>query len=212
MKKLLLVAPALALVLVAGCDLFGAGEDYFPMSVGSVWNYSAVTTMETTLAASLDTVSTMTQRNEATRKTKLTDETEVTEFIYSATVTTRLPAESTYTMVDTFYIREGENCLLGYGDLGDTTPETLAIYPFVVDKTWRQGNGTARVIGQEDVTVTAGTYKNAWKVELTPDGQPDFHIYYWYGNKVGQVRSYYSSTVQSYTYKYDFQLVNANIR
>ena len=161
MKKLLLLIPLV--VLIVGCGDDEEGTVFFPLSVDNEWNYD-MTMTETT--PSDTTVVTGTQSQEITAATTLDDGTAVFEQTMIVTIGT---------IVDTSieYIEETEDYLLAYDTKADTMPDTVAALPPEVGKTWNvDDNTTAEYIGQESVTVPAGTFSDCWKmvhIESTND-------------------------------------------
>jgi hypothetical protein len=210
MRKLLaLTATAALLVVGAGCN--SGSDDIYPMSVGSVWHLRLSLVAGTTLA-SLDTVQTGTTTTTAVEKANLTAGGEVVKFMSESSVHITDP-DTTITSTGYAYYRESGDYILGYSTLDDTTADTVMVTTPSVGQTWNQGGSmTAEVIGREDVTVAAGTYKNAWKVKLTSSGSMTFDAYCWYAKGVGMVKYHYEYSIQNYTQIYNQELTSATIK
>ena len=210
MKRSLIVAAAAAIVLVLlSCS--PASNDIFPMSVGSVW-HTDILVMGGTTIASLDTTQTSTDVKTAVEKTSLTTGKEVVEYKYETTTHLRTP-DSTYTSTRYTYCREDGDWILVYTSLDDTTADTVMVTSPSVGKTWHQGSATTEVVGQEDVTVPAGTYKGAWKVKVTTSqGGLAFDMYYWYAKGTGLVKLSYEWTYLGHSKVYTEELTSATIK
>ncbi len=206
MKRLLLLLPILFFL---SCGIFGKKEEYFPMGIGSVWNYFSLSLIET--ASSTDTIQKVTIQTEARKKDKLTTGEDVTEFFSTDTIKMKIPYETTYVVTRSSYIRESGNYILTYESKSDETPDTTLVQPLAKDKSWRvNSTTTATVISQEDVTVKAGTYKNAWKIELNTNGNK---MYYWYANGKGMVKGYMENEyVPGYKFILNMELTSATIK
>jgi hypothetical protein len=209
MKRLLVLVPVLAMALFVGC---ATTEDYFPMSVGSTWDYSYISTLETTTAA-LDTTSTMTVHTLANREATLTAGGTAVEFISTVTTHMMSPYDTTITTTDTSYTREDDSLRLHYSSFDDSVPDTSYVTTFELDKTWEEGDASFKVVAKEDVTVEGGTFKNCWKVEVTPDASPTMKSHYWYANGTGMVKYHTSYSPQTgYTCTTEGELTDANIK
>lgn len=159
MKKLLLLIPFVALII--GCG--GGGEaDYYPLAAGNEWNFSLtvnVTTPDTTLTF------TGTQDQKITEETTLDDNTPV--FEQMTIMTTNI--DTLTTMVDTSIVYEEKTAdyIFEYESKADTVPDTALALPLEEGKTWNVNSETKIVvIGQEDVTVPAGSYTDCWKAAV----------------------------------------------
>ena len=165
MKKLLLLIPLVVLIVGCGDE---EGTVFYPLSVGNEWNFD-MTMTETT--PSDTTVVTGTQSQEITAATTLDNGTAV----FEQTMIMTMEIDTLTTIVDTSieYIEETEDYLLAYDTKADTMPDTVAALPPEVGKTWNVDDSTtAEYIGQESVTVPAGTFSNCWKmvnIESTSD-------------------------------------------
>jgi len=192
MQRWLMTAVAAGL-LVAGvrCPA-GLTDDYYPLSVGSTWNSEGYVLFGTT-AAALDTWQTHTGLSKVERQTQLTGGGNVFEVSYQTTIHARFPSETTFTVLDTSYVRETGSAVLSYQTLGDTEPDTVMVLPLAAGKTWRvDSSTTVEVIGQEDVAVKAGSFQQAWKLKMaTTTGGTTVEMFFWYANRVGQVKGHW---------------------
>lgn len=162
MKKLLLLIPLVFFII--GCAGEGAGTAFWPFAVGNIWEYIATQTMTTP-----DTTivwGTGTQEQEITAETTLDNGTEVFEQVTITTLIVQFDTifADTSLMVDTSFIQETENYILMYESKDDTAPDTMAVLPLESGKSWNMDSGTATVVGQESVTVPAGTFSDCWKI------------------------------------------------
>lgn len=180
MRRILVLA-AVAAVALLGTSCKSKSSDIYPMSVGSVWNYDLLVTASTT--AAVETLATGTMVNTAVEKATLPSGDGV-KFKADLSVTSKTP-DTTWTLTTYSYAREAGDWILSYSDLSDSTGDTVMMTTLAVGKKWHQGDGTAEVMVQEDVTVKAGTYKSAWKVKLTNSGVDEF---YWYAKGTGLVK------------------------
>jgi hypothetical protein len=210
MRQILVLA-AIAAVALTGLSCSPAASDIFPMSIGSVWHMDVLVMTGTTIA-SLDTASTGTVVKTAVDKTNLTTGKEVVIYRYETTTHLRTP-DSTYTNTTYAYCREDGDWIFLYTSLDDTTADTLMVTSPSVGKTWHEGTATKEIVGQEDVTVPAGTYKNAWKAKLTA-GQDGYTLeaYYWYVKGAGLVKYSYVWTYQGQSKVYSEELTSATIK
>lgn len=214
MKRIMVVILLAAGLVMTGCDLTGGGPDYFPMTVGSSWSYRGYVRLRSGTDEPPDTIQTLQAQAQATRRTSLVAGGEVTEFVTTTQIQIRYPFDTSYTAVETTYHRETGNLILCYESLSDNEPDTSLVLPLVRDKTWRVNEAvTARVIGQEDVTVPAGVYRNAWKIEYTYSaGGQSFTQQVWYAGNVGLVKVQGVETYGAVTYEHSRELTSATIR
>ena len=195
----------LSLLPLLSCKKGKMGEDYYPMGIGSVWNYESSVIKES--ATSIDTIQKGTTKVKAEKKYKLDTGEDCIFFTLISTVT--IPGETTYTATSGYIAREHNNYILLYGSPDDTEPDTILALPLEKDKAWQVNPYfTAKVIGQEDVTVKAGTYKNSWKIEVIGGPAPAMTTYSWYANGIGKVKEY----SELFGYIYSSELVSATIR
>jgi hypothetical protein len=215
MRRILILS-AVAAVALLGTSCNPNAGDISPLSVGSVWNMEMLLLSGTTLA-SLDTAQTGTGVNTAVEKTTLSNGKEVIKFKSESTTIIHRPdplSDTTITTTNISYYREEGDWILGYSALDDTTGDTMMVSTPTVGKTWSQSAyATATVVGQEDVTVKAGTYKNAWKVKLVSTaGGYITEIYSWYAKGTGMVKMHYEFAMGGYTQVYNQELTSATVK
>ena len=158
MKKLTVLA-ALVLLLVVGCS---KKADYWPLTVGNTWDYTgtAITTHSDTLLNPDTTTGTMNM--EITSEVTLTNGDPAFQQIMTQTF-------GSYTSAETSYVAEVGDYVLSYGALSDTDPDTMIVNPLEAGASWTVESDSgytqkAYVIAQEDLTVPADTYNDAWKI------------------------------------------------
>jgi hypothetical protein len=173
MKKLLLLIPLV--VLIVGCGGEEEEANYFPLTVGNEWNFD-MTMTETTPSDTF--VVTATQNLEITTETTLDNGTEVFEMIMTMTFDDTLVPD----FADTVYFDETEDYIMVYDAKADTVPsDTMLALPLETGKTWADHE----VMGQDDVTVPAGTFNDCWEIREVDD--EDTTYMYW-ASDVGMVK------------------------
>jgi hypothetical protein len=203
-KKLIWLLPVIALIIGCGGD---DAENFFPLTVGNVWNYDLLYTM-----MGVDTTEvTGTSTTEITQETTLDNNVAVFE-----QVTTMVWDDTTVMMnsVDTTYIQETEDYILIYYDLTDTEPDTSLALPIEAGNTWTvyadtTDTLTAEVIGQDDVTVPAGTYNDCWDITYTSLGQTQDD---WFAPDVGVVRQHMYTGVAPFLNEFTRELTSSTIQ
>ncbi|MDH4210604.1 MAG: hypothetical protein OEV79_04080 [candidate division WOR-3 bacterium] len=207
MKKLIWLLPLVTLIFSCNGESDNNGEHYFPLAVGNVWNYDVVYR----LIMTSDTIQyTGTSTTEITRETTLNSNIDVLE-----QVTTMLWDDTTMTnSVDTTYIQSTGDHVLIYNDVADTEPDTSLVLPIVDGNTWTvyadtTDTLTAEVIGQDDVTVPAGTYADCWDIRYTSLGQTQDN---WFADGVGIVRHIMSIPTTAVTTEFTKELVSSTIQ
>ncbi len=210
MKRILFLS-AVAAVALLGTSCAPSGGPIYPMTIGSVWNMSSYTLYGTTLA-SLDTMSTGTRTNTALEKANLSNGREVVKFKNDATVYYKA-LDTTVTTTSYSYTAEVGDTIFSYTSLDDTIGTPVMRSNPAVGQTWSEGSATAMVVGQEDVTVAAGTYKKAWKVKIiTNVGGVTVEMVNWYARGVGNVKMYYEGEYQGYGQVFNEELTSAVIK
>jgi hypothetical protein len=206
---LLVAATAAAVLTGIGCNP-DAGP-IFPMTIGSVWHTESCL-LEGQAVVALDTFETDVTTTTAFEKANLTNGKEVARFKSESTIHLRTP-DSTYTTTSYSLLGEEDGAILSYGALDDTTGDTVMMSSPAVGQSWSPGPATAIVVGQEDVTVPAGTYKKAWKVKvITNIGGVTVEMFNWYARGVGNVKMHYEGEYQGYSQVFDEELTSATIK
>jgi hypothetical protein len=172
MKKILFLSAAtMFLFSLAGCELFKKAVDYFPVGEGYTWKSQTVETKYDSTYnfqteewdISYDTT-TKTSIDECIGETTLDDSTAVWEFM------TMRGTDTGYS-----YIAFADEEVEFYASKADTAPLYTMPKKLDVGSKWHtKFTDTTyieyEVIGTEDVTVPAGTYKGALKITITyPD-------------------------------------------
>jgi len=210
MKPILFLS-TIAAVALLGTSCTPSGGPIYPMTIGSVWNMSSYTLYGTTLA-SLDTMTTGTQTNTALEKANLSNGREVVKFKNDATVHYKA-LDTTITTTSYSYTAEVGDTIFSYTSLDDTIGTPVMRSNPAAGQTWAEGSVIATVVGQENVTVAAGTYKGAWKVKLTSSiGGVGVDIYEWFASGTGMVKVYYAYAANGYQSEYSAELTSATIK
>jgi hypothetical protein len=207
---MLLVAATAAAVLT-GINCNPNAGSILPMTIGNVWN-TELYALGGLTGTTLDTLETGVTTTTAFEKANLTNGKEVVKLKSESTVHLRTP-DSTYTTTGDSLLREEDGAILSYGALDDTTGDTVMMSSPAVGQSWSPGPATAIVVGQEDVTVPAGTYKKAWKVKvITNMGGVTVEMFNWYARGVGNVKMHYEGEYQGYSQVFDEELTSATIK
>jgi hypothetical protein len=200
MKKLLVLVPVV--LFLVGCG--GGEKDYWPVTVGNIWNYQQIaniTAPETTFA------DTSTMKVEVTKETTLDNNTAVFEII-----------ESGEGWTDTSYWQKTDEYLFWYDDKSDTEPDTSLVFPLEEGNTWNVHKDssyteTMRVMGKESVTVPGGTYDDCWKgMDIYTDGTIAETAYVWLAPDIGWVKMTSTETDSNWTATINIELLNATIK
>jgi len=218
MKRLLIsLIPTIIIlsIFVVACDKKGegGGEEFYPTPDGATWTYSISLTgdylsdSENSNFGLLNIISNYatTQQSQTTMRINGTDQhqTAGTVDILEASVD-----DSPFIIV--YYIFIDENEGRWYYALDDDTHWLLLKFPLTSGKTWDfdlyGSTVTAKIIGEESVTVPAGTFKNCIKIEYSQEGIVGDRI--WFSADVGMVRINEITEDMSYM---DLQLLSYNI-
>jgi len=200
MKKLLVLVPVV--LFLVGCG--GGEKDYFPITVGSVWNYqstSTVTAPDTTITI-VDTT-----KVEVLGETTLNNGTKVFEVVAGG---------GQY--ADTSYYEKTDDYIFVYEDKASTTPDTALALPLEEGKSWNVHKDTSytetmQIIKKESVTVPAGTYDDCWKaMAIYTDGTFSDTAYVWLAPEVGQVKMTYTEQDTNFSVDVKIELLNATIK
>ncbi len=204
MKKLIVLAAAV--LFIAGC---GGGGNYFPLTTGNDWSYTTTSTIDYVDTLLTDTTWTSTSSQKIGAEVTLTNGDPAFEYI------------STYgTFVDTGYVAEVEDFVLGYDSLGDTDPDTMLVNPLEEGASWTITSDSlyttkAYVIAKEDssVVVPAGTYDDVWKLYyVTTTATTADTVTVFLAPDVGNVRSLVVVTDSLFTATTDTKLQTVTIQ
>jgi hypothetical protein len=205
-KRAFVFATTAALALLgAGCP--SPSGSLYPTTEGSGWHMSNYVLTGT--PDSLDTLSSGTATYTAMGRTTLANGREVTQF--QNEVTTRYPANDTTIAETSFsYVGEVGDTIFTYSRQSDTIGQRTMRSTPAVGQSWAvDSSRTATVVSQEDVTVAAGTYRNAWKVKVTTL-IGDF--YKWYEPGTGLVRTWLDETTAGSRVVVSSELTSATIK
>ncbi|MGB9720643.1 MAG: hypothetical protein ACPL28_04070 [bacterium] len=200
MKKLIVLAPVILFLISCG----GGEKDYWPLTVGNVWNYQMIATItapDTTFADS------STMKWEVTGETTLDNNTAVFEVVNSGEG-----------YADTSYYQKTDNYLFIYEAKADDVPDTVLALPIEEGGTWTVHKDslyteTMRVMSKETVTVPAGTYDDCWKaMDIYNDGVFAETAYVWLAPDLGWIKMTSVETQDSTTVDMKIELLNATIK
>jgi len=198
MKKLMWLLPLVALIVSCGGE---EEEAYMPLAVGNEWTYNVMYQM-----IYIDTVEvTGTAVTAITRFATLANDEDAYEFVETITWDDTLITPNS---IDTSYLLETDEYLLIYDDLADTMPDTSLVLPFVDGNSWTVYADSvdtliAEVLGQEAVTVPAGTFDDCWVVEYTSLGQTQHN---WFARDVGIAKHFMQIVDQNMTFEFTREL------
>jgi hypothetical protein len=207
----MLLVAATAAAALTGMSCNPNAGSIFPTTLGSVWHTESYL-LEGQAVAALDTFETDVTTTTALAKANLTNGKEVVRFRSETTVHLRTP-DSTYTTTGDSLVSEEEGAILSYGALDDTIGDTVMMSSPAVGQSWSTGPATSIIVGQEDVTVAAGTYKKAWKTKtITNISGVTVEMYSWYARGVGKVKMHGEGEYQGYSAVYNEELTSATIK
>jgi len=205
------VLAALAALALLGLSCSPPAGTYYPLSVDSVWKTESYALRGTTLAA-LDTVLTGTELTTALEKATHSNGKEVIKFKTESTTRLKNP-DTTWTYTSYSFLREENEVILGYSTLDDSTADTVLVQDLSVGKTWNQHGVTYTVVAEENVTVQAGTYKQAAKVKVPmSSGGFSYDMFIWFAKGTGLVQTKYEYTNAGVTSKYHEELTEVTIK
>lgn len=184
-------------MLIVGCGDDG-GSSFFPLTVGSTWDYRMIMTITQYEPDTTSTVDTLAYSTAITEETTLSNGTEVVE--QRTIVETGMGIDTMYS-----YMRDTGDYLLVYDSKTDTTADTAAVYPLEEGNTWTMYNDTVEVVGEESVTVPAGTW-TCWHLAYG-DGMD---IYF--AENVGMVKQIQRYTDQYYSYEAVVDLTDYDVK
>lgn len=210
MKRHSVTVALLAALLVANCDLLKP-DNYYPMGAGSTWSYRNWATLEYG-TASVETTATGTTEVEVTGTRQLASGEDVAEFVTVITSHVRFPAPDTIVVHDTQYVRDTGDFVLAYDGLDDAVPDTVIALPLVAGRSWHAAESTIITVeAQEDVTVAAGSYPDAWR--LAVDNGSVLEVKQWFANHFGLVKMTFAGEPQSgYRVESHTELVSADVQ
>lgn len=183
MKKLFVLIPLIVIVaIITTCGGEEEVENYYPLSVGNIWNYGITMTVEvpgTTYTYTGDL------QDEITNETQHTNGANVFEWVGALTL-------DGFSSTDTFYLQETDTAVFMYTSLVDTDPDNHLELPIEEGNTWIVNSTmTAVVLGRADISVPAGNYEDCWEIAYIYLGDT---MYVYLADGVGEVRGYIIET------------------
>ena len=213
MRRLLVSVVAMVVAMLGvACNSAGSGGVY-PLTVGNKWTNDSYVLRGPT-QSTLDTLQTSTIVVNVLKKDELNSGPSAFQVLSTSTIHWFSP-DTNYVMSGYSFMREADGAILSYSSRSDTVPDTLAFEDMTVGKTWHDGRGLpVEVVGQENVTVKAGTYTDAFKIKYLDVYDSDtFPVYRWYAMDVGEVRTDYEFTPMSgFTQVFHSELASATIK
>jgi hypothetical protein len=205
---------AFAAIAAATLTFVGCNADsgsIFPLTLGSAWNTESHS-LGGPSGGVLDTSQTAVTTTTALEKAVLTNGKEVVRFRHESSVHEFDP-DSSYSSTTETLLREEDDVIMVHAALDDTIGDTLMMLNPAVGQNWGQGIATAIVVGQEDVTVPAGTYKKAWKVKTVANlGVVTVEVHTWYAKGVGNVKMHSEAEFMGSVEVIDEELTSATIK
>ena len=172
--------------------------DYFPLTIGSVWEFELLELRIT--PDSTDTLSRGTVKWEAKAETQLGNG--------QPAVLLELTEDG---FVDTIYYRATDEAVMLHEDPDDDEPLRILSLPLAADLFWYVDEDVrALVVDREERTVRAGRYRNCWKVSWVEDGDLVFN--YWYAPNVGLCFGELDEEYQGTRFVERMELVSVNIK
>jgi hypothetical protein len=209
-RRMLIVAATAAAALTGMSCNPNAGS-IFPMTIGSVWHTESHS-LGGQSGGVLDTSQTAVTTTTALEKALLSNGKEVVRFRHESAVHEFDP-DSSYSSTTETLLREEDDVIMVYAALDDTIGDTLMMLNPAVGQNWGQGIATAIVVGQENVTVPAGTYKKAWKVKTVANlGVVTVEVHTWYAKGVGNVKMHSEAEFMGSVEVIDEELTSATIK
>ena len=206
---LIVAAIAAATLIGVGCN--ADNGSIFPLTLGSTWNTESHS-LGGQSGGVLDTSQTAVTTTTALEKALLSNGKEVVRFRHESAVHEFDP-DSSYSSTTETLLREEDDVIMVYAALDDTIGDTLMMLNPAVGQNWGQGIATAIVIGQENVTVAAGTYKKAWKVKTVANlGVVTVEVHTWYAEGVGNVKMLGEAEFMGSVEVIDEELTSATIK
>jgi hypothetical protein len=205
MKRYLTVFAVSCMLLALGCGdddgIWGPppGDttDYYPLAVGSYWEYEASGVEIYTAPDTLDMTGSLTREVVGDTIT-LVDSIPVFEMrvnwmtIYISRMTGDTINVARFR--DTIWVCDADTLVTVYWGLGETRPDTLLILPPVVGAFWQSlagGPRTATVASvSETVDVPAGGYDDCARIDEISASSPANLWQYYYADGVGEVQEF----------------------
>jgi hypothetical protein len=202
MMRILAACGILGLLLSAGCGdddgIWGPppadGSNFYPLEVGSIWEYEASGVEIYTTPDTLDMTGTMTR--EVVGDTITSDSIPVfeTRLSWRTVYVSRMTGDTVNIakFQDTLWICSTDTLVTCYYGLLPQKPDTLLIMPVELGATWQsrlEGPRNATVTSiDESVDVPAGSYDDCVKLDELSESSPENLWQYFYADGVGEVQ------------------------
>lgn len=197
----LCVFTLLALIAIHTGSCGGEGEeDYYPLSVGNVWNYGV-----TMIAEIPGTTATFTgdSQDRIVGTAELSGGISVYEWVTSITI-------DGYSGSDTFYIHETDTAVYIYESMIDTVADKYLELPIESNNSWIvNSNQTAVVLATVDISVPAGIYSDCYEIAYIDNDDTTFVCF---ANGVGEVYGHAAYSEADTTITIVLELESATIQ
>ena len=204
LKKIVFAVIAVTIV-ITGCSLFNfGGGDLMPLTVGNYWNMKI--NMKTTIAAHT-TTSISYGRSEITGKVTLGNGKE--SFSYKTGVADSVYNFDTVYVNTTYFIKE-DTAYFSYDSLNQATGDYQGPVTVDIGTVWNANSMKFEVTAKEDVTVPAGTFKNAYKIAMTTTTSDT--MWQWIAQGKGSVKSYFKAGDSSYSMETTTELMDYEVK
>lgn len=200
MKRWLWVL-SLPILMLLACSSSGNRDNYYPLAVGNEWNYRLYDVLQSD-SAPTETVDVGSVRYSVLARETLSTGVQVLNCLRvlrylpaDTSAEARARGDTAFDVEYRQYMCVTPRAVLVYRSKLGTTVDTLLVYPATANRLWTRVTDPSvrimvRYLRLEDVTVPAGTYRQAWltRDSILPTGQTG---YQWYAPRIGLVRSEY---------------------
>jgi len=205
-KKIIFVVIVIT-IIATGCSLFNfGGGDLIPLSVGNYWNMKL--TMKESMGGTVVSDTTVYVRSEIIGKVTLANGKEA--FAYKSGM-----ANSSYSFdtmsVFTIYITKEDTAYFSYVSLSQVTGDYQLPVKIDVGTGWYANDMKNEVTAKENVTVPAGTFKNAYKIAITTTTSNDTS-WEWVAPGNGDIKGYMQYGDSSYSSEMTYELTGYKVK
>jgi hypothetical protein len=191
----------------------GDTSNYYPMAVGSYWEYEASGVEIYTTPDTLDMTGTMTRTVAA--DTITVDSIPVFEMHvrWTTIYVSRMTGDTVNVarFADTLYICDTDTLVTMYYGLGESVPDTLLVLPGEVGASWLSRAGGLRTSTvtslSEAVDVPEGSYDDCMALDEISETSPENLWQYWYADGVGDVKEFEHLQGQNWFHDLTYSLV-----
>lgn len=192
--------------------VFSGGErnSYYPLSIGSAWEYHLVTTVEA--EGKTDTTTRGVYHQRIVQPVTLADGKPAVMRVWNSSITLCSPGlpESSFTQAETSYYRKTASAVYRYQTLQDT-PDSVLLLPIQLDQRWLSKDVSYWVSAIEDVTVGGKTWQDCWCIQSRAIGSQGI-MKAWIARGAGLVRLFTEREFSGKKMITDYFLVRADIR